>query len=316
MPAVTLYSKPNCPLCDEARYHLGRILAAVPDAPSWELREVSILDDEELFAAYHELIPVVSVGGGPPLTAPASLDPARLWSVIGGQWSVISGQQAETDKGQRAIRNTQYAARGGGGMDRIGYWIADHWLGAVNTVVGVFALLPWLAPIFARLGWWSLADPIYTMYMFFCHQLPERAGFIFGYQVAYCYRNTAIYTSVFLAGLLYSAARDGAPWPAWMRRPIRPTVFVLLLLPVAVDGLTHMLGFREDNAWFDTLTGGRFGDFSVGDTIGTLNWWLRVITGVIFGFAVVQFIYPWVQTALNESRSASRYIPQFQQGRV
>ena len=83
---------------------------------------------------------------------------------------------------------------------------------------------------------------------------------------------------------------------------MRWQVFLLLLVPVAVDGLTHMLGMRDNNAWFDQLTGGRFGDFSVGDSLGTLNWWLRVISGGLFGFAVVRFVYPWIQVAFDESR--------------
>ena len=67
-------------------------------------------------------------------------------------------------------------------------------------MLGVWVTLPWLAPVFAKLGWWDAANAIYTTYIFFCHQLPERAGSLFGYQVAWCWRNTAIYTSMFLAG--------------------------------------------------------------------------------------------------------------------
>src|SRR5947209_14878621 len=87
-----------------------------------------------------------------------------------------------------------------------------------------------------------------------------------------------------------------------MLHPISGKVFVLLLLPIAVDGITHLLGLREDNAWFDTLTGGRFGDFAVGDSLGTLNWWLRIITGSLFGFALVRLVYPWIQFAFDEGR--------------
>src|SRR6185369_5795937 len=78
---------------------------------------------------------------------------------------------------------------------------------------------------------------------------------------------------------------------------------LLCLLPALIDGLTHMFGLRVDNAWFDTLTGGRFGDFSVGDSAGTLNWWLRVTTGVLAGAAAVLFAYPWMNRTLSEEQA-------------
>src|SRR6478752_6332378 len=40
MPTVTLYSKPNCPLCDQARYHLAQLLAA-PERAYIEAQEDS-----------------------------------------------------------------------------------------------------------------------------------------------------------------------------------------------------------------------------------------------------------------------------------
>lgn len=43
-------------------------------------------------------------------------------------------------------------------------YIARHWLGLVNIALGIFVGLPWLAPVFAALGWWGLANPIYSAY--------------------------------------------------------------------------------------------------------------------------------------------------------
>jgi glutaredoxin len=56
---VTLYSKPDCPLCDEARGALGR----VRDRVRFDLTEVDITADRALEAAYRERIPVVAVDG-------------------------------------------------------------------------------------------------------------------------------------------------------------------------------------------------------------------------------------------------------------
>jgi uncharacterized membrane protein len=346
MPIITLYSKPNCPLCDHTRQYLRQVIAERPDASAWVVDEISILDDQDLYAAYRYVIPVVVVDGGTPIPAPASMDVAYLRAVLDGV-QVTAGApapvpalppdvpSAATLAAAPALAAAAEAppvpadgATGAGApaqaapypyyygpsqpqtgvfgaLERFGNGLSTHWLAVTNTGIGLFSTLPWAAPVFAALGWWFLADPIYTIYMFFCHQLPERAGNLFGYQVAYCYRNSAIYTTIFLGGLLFAAARQGVLGGrlAWMLRPIRWQVFVVLLVPIAVDGLTHMLGLREGNVWFDTLTGGRFGDFAVGDSLGTLNWWLRVISGAIFGFAVVRLVYPWILRAVEESRS-------------
>jgi glutaredoxin len=59
VPNVTLYSKPDCPLCDEARGALGRVRARV----GFGLREIDITNDPELEARYRERIPVVALDG-------------------------------------------------------------------------------------------------------------------------------------------------------------------------------------------------------------------------------------------------------------
>ena len=58
-PAVTLYGRPGCHLCDDARDVLLRVRAEAP----FELREIDIERDDELFTRYLERIPVVSVNG-------------------------------------------------------------------------------------------------------------------------------------------------------------------------------------------------------------------------------------------------------------
>ncbi|MDQ6693773.1 MAG: hypothetical protein M3014_05035 [Chloroflexota bacterium] len=48
--------------------------------------------------------------------------------------------------------------------DRIARYIGQRWLRLESITVGLFVGLPWLAPVFAALGWWGLANPIYTAY--------------------------------------------------------------------------------------------------------------------------------------------------------
>jgi glutaredoxin len=59
LPTVTLYSKPDCPLCDEARQALERVQGRV----AFDLGEVDITTDGELEARLRERIPVVAVDG-------------------------------------------------------------------------------------------------------------------------------------------------------------------------------------------------------------------------------------------------------------
>ena len=57
---VTLYGRPGCHLCDEARVGLEEMLLA---GLSFELREVDIEGDEELHRRLLELIPAIDVNG-------------------------------------------------------------------------------------------------------------------------------------------------------------------------------------------------------------------------------------------------------------
>lgn len=59
MPTVTLYSRPGCHLCDDARAVLERVRADTP----FSLEERDIEADDELLRAYLERIPVVAVDG-------------------------------------------------------------------------------------------------------------------------------------------------------------------------------------------------------------------------------------------------------------
>ena len=59
MTRVTLYTKPDCCLCDEAREAIQRVQQEL----SIELEQVDITHDPALTARYGERIPVVVVGG-------------------------------------------------------------------------------------------------------------------------------------------------------------------------------------------------------------------------------------------------------------
>ena len=58
-PRVTLYGKPGCHLCDDARAVVERVCADLGES----FEEISILDDPALLDRYGEEIPVTLVDG-------------------------------------------------------------------------------------------------------------------------------------------------------------------------------------------------------------------------------------------------------------
>lgn len=61
MTTVTLYTRPGCCLCDEAREVLLRVRAGHPEA--FVLEEEDIERSRELHSRYLERIPVIAIDG-------------------------------------------------------------------------------------------------------------------------------------------------------------------------------------------------------------------------------------------------------------
>ena len=59
MRHLTLYGKPGCCLCDEARQAVAEVRKETP----FDLEEVDVSLDPRLHAAYGERIPVIEVDG-------------------------------------------------------------------------------------------------------------------------------------------------------------------------------------------------------------------------------------------------------------
>ena len=159
--------------------------------------------------------------------------------------------------------------------DRIVRGVARRWAGLLTGLLLVFAGLPWLSPLLRSLGFERAGRAIFVLYTRFCHQLPERSFFFGGYQVCYCHRCTALYTTLLGLSLLYTVGR-------W-RWTIGPRALLVLTLPMVVDGLWHMAG--------DIVPGLRSADSSVGSP----NFWLRMVTGTLFAVGAVLWSYPRIQ---------------------
>ena len=221
-------------------------------------------------------------------------------------------------------------------VNRWTYGLSRHWLFAINVLLGLYVGLPWLAPVFMKLGWTVAGQVIYLIYSTQCHQLPERSFFLFGAQpmysltqiqavwhnpsnllalrqftgtpemgwkVAWSDRMVSLYTSLLVFGLLSGLLRKRLkPLPLWG--------FALLALPMVLDGGTHLmsdmagigLGFRDSNAWLAVLTQHALpAAFYAGDALGSFNSWLRLITGVLFGLGAISTLYPLLHGALADA---------------
>jgi uncharacterized membrane protein len=123
-----------------------------------------------------------------------------------------------------------------------------------------------------------------------------------GWKVAWSDRMVSMFASTWLFALLW--------WP--LRRRFKPLPwwgFILFLLPMAVDGTTHLFsdlagigqGFRDSNTWLVVLTNQSFSaSFYAGDAWGSFNSLMRLFTGVFFGLGVVWFGFPFLNNALSQ----------------
>lgn len=222
--------------------------------------------------------------------------------------------------------------------NRLVHRLSRHWLLTFSLVWGLYVGLPWLAPAFLQLGWTAAGQAVYGFYSTQCHQLPQRSFFLFGpqamysldtiqavwantdnplvlrqfignpelgWKVAWSDRMVSMYTSLLLFGWLYgllSRRQRVRPLPIW--------AFVLLLVPMGIDGLTHMVsdlagidqGFRDTNAWLATVTGNVLpASFYAGDALGSFNSWMRLISGVLFGLGVAWLAFPYLATAMADA---------------
>jgi uncharacterized membrane protein len=152
-------------------------------------------------------------------------------------------------------------------------WCLGHWLLFANGLVLLYGGLPWLSPLAYAAGNPALGQLLFRIYTPFCHQFPEQSFFLLGYQVAFCQREAAMYTALFAGGLLFGLVRRRV-------RPIPLRAGALLLVPMLLDGGTHLV---EDVLQIS---------FRGSDAPGSLNFWLRLITGLLFAVAVVLAVYP------------------------
>ncbi len=204
--------------------------------------------------------------------------------------------------------------------------LARYWyFPAMMAIVSILALA-FLAPAFMSTGQTETGLAIYRFLAPHDHQLPQRSYFLFGqaggiqtysleqiiawgadpnnlrtfvgnpkigFKMGLNQRMIAIFMALCLGGLIWQLAGQ--------RPKLRPIPFLLMTLPLLLDGFSHLSsetigdGLRQTNDWAVVLTGGIFPDtFYQGTTMGSLNWLLRTVTGVLFGLGLAWFLFTYL----------------------
>ncbi len=322
MLTITLYTRKECHLCDQARSDLESLQAKYPH----RLVEIDIDSDSALQKAYLVEIPVIEVG---PYVLKSPFDKQKLMMTLGA----ANDRRSQLDKlgredhHERLRRGQQIS-----GGDRAMHWISRHYLAVVNLFMLLYFGLPILAPVLMKAGAQLPANVIYTIYKPLCHQFGFRSFFLFGeqayypleeagiggvitfeqatgftgvrnpaglsrlqarqfignetvgYKMALCERDMAIYGAIFLFGIVYSLTN----------RRIKPLHWILWILigmvPIGLDGFSQLFSQMEWS-WLASILPYR-----------ESTPFLRVLTGGLFGLATAWFAYPYMEESMSETR--------------
>jgi uncharacterized membrane protein len=322
MLTVTLYTRKDCHLCEQAKADLGSLQEKYPH----RLVEIDIDADPALQKKYLLEIPVVEVG---PYALKSPFDKQKLMMTLGA----AGDRRGQLDRLGREdhlerVRRGQSISSG----DRLMDWISRNYLAIVNVFVLLYFGLPILAPVFMKAGATLPANVLYTIYKPLCHQFGFRSFFLFGeqayyplqeagipgvktfeqvtgfqdldnpaafsrfqarqftgnetvgYKMALCERDMAIYGSILLFGILY----------ALTGRRLKPLHWMLWVLigmgPIGLDGFSQLFS-QMDWPWLASVLPYR-----------ESTPFLRVLTGALFGFTTAWFAYPYMEESMAETR--------------
>jgi uncharacterized membrane protein/glutaredoxin len=305
MVEVTLYTRKDCHLCDEALKYLEELQSSVPH----HLMILDVDSDIKLQNLYGSTVPVVLIG---PYKLSAPIDKKDLeisLKAIQHSRQQEAKLDREIEEGRLQIPVSWTKA------DGFSLWLSRHYLALFNIFVFIYLGVPFLAPVLMKVGAKAPAEVIYHAYSYVCHQFAFRSWFLFGeqaiypraeagisgvipyqqatglngadllaaraftgdpqlgYKVALCERDVAIYGGILLFGLLFALFRrriKSIHWVLWI---------LIGILPIGLDGFSQLFSqpplsiipFRESTPF------------------------LRTLTGLLFGLITAWFGYPYVE---------------------
>ena len=132
MLTVTLYTKKDCHLCEQAKADLEALQEQYPH----RLVEIDINSDPALLKAYMVEIPVLEIG---PYVLKYPFDKQKLMMTLGA----ASDRRGQLDKLGRED-HTDRVARGSqiSSGDKVMFWISKHYLALFNFVMLLYFGLP------------------------------------------------------------------------------------------------------------------------------------------------------------------------------
>ncbi len=146
----------------------------------------------------------------------------------------------------------------------VGKFLLNYWAHIITFVLGLIVLAALLVPILSYLGLDAISKPIFYALHYICSQVPSHSFYILGHQLGLCARNLSIYAAMFVGCLVFLFSKKRLPGISWW-------FWILMILPMAIDGTTQLVGWRES------------------------TWELRVITGTLFGLGNIWFVLPYIQ---------------------
>lgn len=313
MLQVTLYSRQDCHLCEQASADMEALQARFPH----QLTVIDVDSTPELRRAFGFEVPVVEIG---PYLLKAPITQQELALTLGAARDRLRHIE-QLDQDAERLGSTRWTK-----ADRFTHWISNHYLALFNLIVLLYLGLPVLAPTLMKVGLPGPASVIYRLYSGVCHQLAFRSFFLFGeqavypratagldgvlslqqatgveegdtgaallaarryigdervgYKIALCERDVFIYGAILFFGLLYAATGrkfPPLPWYLWIG---------IGMLPIGLDGVSQLISqpplsfipYRESTPFF------------------------RSLTGFLFGFTTAWFGYPMVEVSMAEAR--------------
>jgi uncharacterized membrane protein len=315
MVTVTLYYRKNNTECDQTRLDILSLQSEVP----LNLVEIDVDSDPAFNKNYGEAVPTVEIG------------PYRLKAPINRQNLLVALNAAKDRQAHyELVGDTGFKEKYKRGhtlsrTDRFSYWFSNHYMLVLNLIFFFYIGIPFLAPVFMKLGATTPAKVIYTIYSPLCHQLAFRSWFLFGEQAAYPralagvpglltfeqatsisdYDVVAARAFTGNEALGYKVAiceRDVAIYSSILLfgiifsltgRKIKSIPWYLWIiigiLPIGVDGVSQLPDLLR---------------------ISLPSWaflrestpLLRTITGFLFGFTTAWYGYPYIEDSMLDSR--------------
>jgi uncharacterized membrane protein len=319
MISVTLYSRDGCKLCEEAEADLKALQDVIPHRLT-----VIDIDSEQSFRDLYDLeIPVVEAG---PFKLKAPFTRQELQMTLGA----AADRRAQLEKiNDKVFQLNTSGSQAVSSSDRFSYWISKHYLAIFNLFLVLYVGIPFLAPVFKKVGWNGPAEVVYKIYSPLCHQWAFRSFFLFGEQAYYPHaaaKVPGILTFEQVSGITdlndpsrlgarafqgdptlgYKVAfceRDVAIWGAMAlfglvfavtRRRIPKIhwiVWILVgLVPIGLDGFSQLFS-QIPSAFIQSFLPYR-----------ESTPFLRTLTGFIFGFMTAWFMFPLIEETMVDTR--------------